>query len=173
MKALKQTFYLVALMFVIAAGMILRLFGWRPKGETEFQSLFQPGGIAVVSGDEMGADPYPYVYVNEDGSARELQKRERQYLETPFLGPDGGRPYVKWRYRQKNGWGDVSGFLKRSRLPKKIGVSVAPAEDPCRDSKAETIRRLRERGYEVIEGSDGGFRASKPPGTRQSPPTRT
>jgi hypothetical protein len=164
MKTLKQMSYLVALMFLLGAGLILRLFGWRPKGETGFQSLFrgESSGSAVVSDDEIGSDPYPYVYVNEDGSARELHKSERHYLEAPFLGSDGGRPYVKWRYKQKNGWGDVSGFLKRTKLPRRIGVSLAPAEDPNRDSKAEKIRRLRERGYEVFEDSDGGFKVGKP-----------
>ena len=31
------------------------------------------------------AENCPYVYVNEDGTARELHPNERQYLETEFL----------------------------------------------------------------------------------------
>jgi len=155
--------YFVALMFLIAAGCIFRLFGSRPKGETGLHSLFQhePGGFAIVSGDDVGADPYPYVYVNHDGSVRELHKSEREYLETRFLGADGARPYVKWRFKQKTAGGDMSGFLRRSKLPRRISVSPAPVEDPYRDSKADTMQRLRERGYEVIEDGEGGFRAGK------------
>ena len=160
MRTLKQMYYLLALMLLLAAGVILRLFGWRPDGETGIQSLFQnePKGFAIVSGEYSKAELYPYVYINEDGSARELHENEREYLETPFIGADGGRPYVKWRYKAKNGWGDLSGFLKRTKLPKRIQVGPAPVEDPNRASREETIQRLRSRGYEVIEGSKGGFR---------------
>jgi len=34
-------------------------------------------------------EPYPYVHVNADGSARELHPSERRYLETEFKGGDG------------------------------------------------------------------------------------
>jgi hypothetical protein len=30
------------------------------------------------------ADPHPYVYVNADGTARELRASEQKYLETEF-----------------------------------------------------------------------------------------
>jgi hypothetical protein len=37
------------------------------------------------------ADPYPYVYVNADGTARELHASEQKYLEAEFKGGDGAR----------------------------------------------------------------------------------
>ena len=40
-------------------------------------------------------DPYPYVYVLADGSARDLHADERTYLETEFQGGDGAMPYIK------------------------------------------------------------------------------
>jgi hypothetical protein len=38
---------------------------------------------------------YPYVYVNADGTARELHPSEQKYLETEFKGGGGAAPYVK------------------------------------------------------------------------------
>ena len=69
---------------------------------------------SVVDQDEARAEPYPYVYVEADGSARELHQSERTYLETPYDMADGARPAVKESYSQKNGWGEIRGFLKRS-----------------------------------------------------------
>jgi hypothetical protein len=158
MRALKQLYYLAVIAFLFPIGLILRLFGWRPEGETGIQSLFQREylGSAVVSAKQSEKKPYPYIYVNEDGSARELHKRQRQYLETPFLGCDGGRPYVKWRYKQEHA-GDIKGFLKRTRLPRRIHVEPAPLEDPNRAWNEERIRKLREKGYDVIEDDSGHF----------------
>ena len=60
---------------------------------------------------------YPYIYVNADGTARELHASERRYLETEFSGGDGAAPYIKDRYDEPNGWGELKGYLKRSELP--------------------------------------------------------
>lgn len=68
---------------------------------------------------------YPFVYVEVDGSARELRTDERAYLETEFEGADGARPYIKTKYEQLDGWGKLSGYLYRSELP--AGLSVKPA----------------------------------------------
>src|ERR1700733_6520048 len=73
---------------------------------------------AVLGKDQAKVVPYPYLYVNADGSARELHPNERNLLETPFHPADGARPYVKRNYLQKNGWGEITGFLKRSKLPR-------------------------------------------------------
>ncbi len=70
--------------------------------------------------------PYPYVYVNADGTARELHGSERRYLETPFKGGDGAAPYVKSNYDERNGWDELAGYLERSRLPSEIAVGDAP-----------------------------------------------
>ncbi len=40
-------------------------------------------------------EPYRYIYVNADGSARELHAGERDYLETEFTGGDGAAPHIK------------------------------------------------------------------------------
>jgi len=120
-------------------------------------------GYAIVGKDEAGAEPYPYIYVNADGSARELHQDERRYLETRFLPMDGARPYVKSSYSQKNGWGKIEGFLKRSDLPGEIEVSPAPAENPGKPlTREQHIQWLREKGLEVVEDRDGSIEVRRP-----------
>ena len=102
--------------------------------------------------------PYPYIYVNADGTARELHANERRYLETEFSGGDGAAPYIKDSYFELNGWGEIKGYLKRSELPARTPIDDAPAEDPLKPmGPAETIEWLRSKGVEVIENGDGSF----------------
>jgi hypothetical protein len=102
------------------------------------------------------ADPYPYLYVNADGSARELHPGEREYLETEFSGGDGAAPYIKSSYTARDGWGEITGYLARAKLPAGTPIREAPAEDPHRPlSKAEYVNWLRGKGAEVIENADG------------------
>ena len=57
------------------------------------------------------------VYINDNGSARELSESEKKYVDTEFSPLDGARPYIKTRYEQRNGWGNLSGFLQRKDVP--------------------------------------------------------
>ena len=101
---------------------------------------------------------YPYVYINADGSARELHERERAYLDAGFKGGDGNMPFIKLRYAERNGWGNLAGYLKRALLPAGLAAGAAPAEDPLRpSSRAEEIARLRAWGAEVVENADGSL----------------
>ena len=84
--------------------------------------------FAVVSVEEAGQEPYPYVFVEDDGGVRELRPDERTYLETPFLPFDGGRPAVKESYESKNGWGSVRGFCHRNKIP--ADTVINKEEDP-------------------------------------------
>jgi hypothetical protein len=115
---------------------------------------------AVVSTTEAVQNPYPYTFVNGDGTARELHAAERQYLEQRFIPTDGGRPYVKSTFEARDGWGSVKGFLRRSKLPDGLVVAPAPANNPNPPmSKADHIAFLKEKavqfGLEVVEKSDG------------------
>jgi hypothetical protein len=111
----------------------------------------------------MSAAPYPYVYVLADGKARELHPAERTYLETEFKGGDGAMPYVKTHYDERDGWGELSGYLRRSLLPGGTPVANAPAEDPSRPrTSAEQIAWLRGKGLEVTENSDGTYTVKAP-----------
>jgi hypothetical protein len=117
---------------------------------------------AVVSEDQAKVDPYPYLYVNADGSARELHASERNLLETPFYPADGARPYVKRNYSQKNGWGEITGFLERSQLPRGTRILTAPEEVPGMPlTREDHIRFLRSKGLDVTENSDGSITATK------------
>ena len=119
--------------------------------------------FVVVDSDQAKVKPYPYLYVNADGSARELHPNERNYLETPFDPFDGNRPYTKDSYSQKDGWGEIKGFLKRSALPPGTQVFPAPIEDPSPPLDREGhIQFLRDKGMEVTENSDGTFTVRKP-----------
>ena len=101
---------------------------------------------------------YAYVYVEVDGTARELHADERTYLETEFDGADGARPYIKSNYKQRDGWGELSGYLKRSKLPAGTLIKPAPAEDPSQPlGRDEYIDDLRAKGLEVTENPDGTF----------------
>lgn len=70
--------------------------------------------------------PVDYVFVEDDGSARDLSADELEYLGTPFDPGDGARPYIKWNgYAQLTPDGRIGGFLRRDRLPH--GMPVAPS----------------------------------------------
>jgi hypothetical protein len=87
-------------------------------------------GHAVVSAAAAQLVPYPYIYVNDDGTARELHAAERQYLESIFPSSDGSRPYVKRMFYARDGWGSIQGFCRRSKLPRDLLVAPAPATNP-------------------------------------------
>ena len=102
--------------------------------------------------------PYPYVYVNADGTARELHVSERRYLRTEFKGGDGAAPYVKSSYDERNGWGELAGYLQRELLPRGTEIQPAPADDPLKPmNQADYVAWLRSKGVEVIENCDGSL----------------
>jgi hypothetical protein len=106
---------------------------------------------------------YPYIYVNADGTARELHASERAYLEKEFELGDGAMPYIKDSYEERNGWGELSGYLKRKALPAGTRVADAPIEDPRRPlTREDFVTWLRNKGVDVIENSDGSMSISKP-----------
>jgi hypothetical protein len=66
------------------------------------------------------------VWINVDGSARELTDTEKKYVDTEFSPFDGARFYIKADYWKRNGWGDLSGYLERKKVPNGILVNPAP-----------------------------------------------
>jgi hypothetical protein len=73
---------------------------------------------------------FRYVYVNRDGSARELTSDEQEYLNEEFSGGDGARPYLKFRYESLTPDGRISGFLERRQLPARIEIQPPPTPAP-------------------------------------------
>jgi hypothetical protein len=114
--------------------------------------------FTIVSKMEAKSVPYPYVYVNDDGSVRELHQSECTYLETPFSPFDGARPYIKNSYTSKNGWGDIGGFCLRIGIPSNITILESPLEDPSeflrKIFKEKETKLAKERGFEIIEIKD-------------------
>lgn len=102
--------------------------------------------------------PYPHIFINADGTARELHADERAYLETEFTGGDGNMPYIKGSYDERNGWGDLGSYLAREDLPAGIAVLDAPAENPNKPmSHDEYVAWLRAKGLDVVEKADGSI----------------
>jgi len=92
-------------------------------------------------------NPDDFVYVNQDGTARELSNSEREYLSQDFQPGDGARPYIKASHKSQDGWGSISGFLSRKSLPHQISVSpvnpnYVPREVDGRDQAIEDSRRV-------------------------------
>jgi len=79
-----------------------------------------------VTEEEAKQIPYPYVYVNNDGSFRELTDEDKSFLQEKFHPADSGRPYIKFRYKSKTPTGNIRGFCKRSKLPKGLITGELP-----------------------------------------------
>ena len=88
---------------------------------------------------------FPFVYVNQDGSARALTLHEREHLLTPFHGADGGRPYIKSSYEERDGWGSMSGFLWRNALPAGVRVGLADLSGDFEATRAKMLSKQRAR----------------------------
>ncbi len=98
---------------------------------------------------------YPYIYVNADGTARELHASERAWLETEYTLGDGAAPRVKDSYDDRNGWGELNGYLERAALPTGTPVADAPAENPNKPmSIDEFIAWLAKKGVRATKNGD-------------------
>jgi hypothetical protein len=62
---------------------------------------------------------FKYVYVNQDGSVREVSPEEKRHL-LEDVGREG--PVFKGWYESRNAWGSQSGFIKRRRVPSRISI---------------------------------------------------
>ena len=106
-----------------------------------------------------------FVYVNQDGSIRELSQDEREYLSQDFYPSDSGRPYIKSSYDSQDGWGSISGFLPRTRVPP--GVVVEPVNPnyvrPDFNAKNVMIEDSKRVGDIITENADGSVTLSPNP----------
>ena len=75
-------------------------------------------------------EPYPYVFVEENGTVRELHFRERMFFETPMEPTDGSMPYIKKFYNYRNSFGIFSGYCLRTKIPSHLTIQMAPEKDP-------------------------------------------
>jgi len=104
-------------------------------------------------------DGYKYVYVEDDGSAREIASDEKEHLETKYHPADGASPYIKLRYESLNGWGNLAGYLPRRQLPKNIMIAQAPSKQFVDKNKMREamIDEHKKAGDTLIENPDGSF----------------
>jgi hypothetical protein len=68
---------------------------------------------------------FDYVYVDDDGNARELNAEEEDYVTTALFPDDEERFQIKPRYESQTPDGRLRGYLKRRRLPRKLAVAPA------------------------------------------------
>ena len=103
-----------------------------------------------------------FVYVNQDGSVREISVGEQEYLKRRFNPFDGARPYIKSRYWSWDNWGSRSGYLKRYRVPSRIMIQpVRPDFDTViRDLPEDMFGTHRAAGDTVVRNADGSILCS-------------
>jgi hypothetical protein len=77
-----------------------------------------------------------YVYVEDDGTARELEADEIEYLNTKFEGGDGNRPYIKSSYGQLTPDNRLHGYLPRTELPAGLHVKALTEFTPIENAEA-------------------------------------
>ncbi len=111
--------------------------------------------FAVVSENDAKKIPYPYVYVEKDGTVRELHSSERKFLETPYHPADGSMPYIKKSFNALNPYGNLRGTCLRSNIPHQISIQAAPIEDPIplllQETQEDMVKLLNENNFEIIE----------------------
>lgn len=84
----------------------------------------------VLVSESTVKEPYPYVFVEEDGSVRELHPRERRFFETPMAPTDGSSPYIKKSYAYRDRYGLFHGYCLRTKIPSQLKIQDAPEKDP-------------------------------------------
>ena len=67
-------------------------------------------------------EKFEYVFVENNGIVRELDNKEKEYLNTVFEPFDGSRPYIKSSYKQLTIDNKLSGFLLRKDVPFDIPI---------------------------------------------------
>ena len=68
---------------------------------------------------------FDFVYIDDDGSVRELHPEEEEKLNSLFFIGDDAAFYIKPRYESLNPSGGLSGYLKRHQLSGKAAFGEA------------------------------------------------
>ena len=63
---------------------------------------------------------FEFVFVEKDGSVRELNYNEIEFLNRAFYPGETARPVIRKTFEQPGGGRDISGFILRKRVPQKI-----------------------------------------------------
>jgi hypothetical protein len=94
----------------------------------------------IVNPAKMAAVPNAaaLVYVNEDGSVRELTAAEKTYVNTEFSPLDGARPYIKSGYLERTARG-LQGYLFRAGVPDGVSIHPAPPQDRLQPQTPQAV----------------------------------
>ena len=79
------------------------------------------------------------VYINDDGSARELTEADKKYVDTEFSPLDGARPYIKSHYSKRTALGEIRGYLPRTEVPEGVPINPAPPESEPQQQTPQTV----------------------------------
>jgi hypothetical protein len=74
------------------------------------------------------ASIFDYVYVDEDGSVRELTAAEEEFVSAAVFPSGEVDRFIKTKYESATADGRMAGYLQRRRLPRQIRVAP-PAAD--------------------------------------------
>jgi hypothetical protein len=72
------------------------------------------------------ASTFDYIYIDDDGNARELNAAEDEYIATALFANGDADQFIKPSYESLNREGRLHGYLKRRQLPRRIPVARAP-----------------------------------------------
>ncbi|WP_108805522.1 hypothetical protein [Aquimarina sp. Aq107] len=71
---------------------------------------------------ETKKEEFEFVYVENNGTVRELDNEEIEYLQTEFQPGDGARPYIKSSYKQRTPNNKMFGYILRDDVPEDIKI---------------------------------------------------
>jgi hypothetical protein len=66
---------------------------------------------------------FDYVYVDDNGNARELSAQEREYVTTALFPNEDADEYIKPHYESLTRDGRLRGYLRRRQLPRQIPIA--------------------------------------------------
>jgi hypothetical protein len=125
--------------------------------------LSRSGDIGKLEG--MSDSGFEFVYVNQDGSVRELSPAEQTYLSEEFSGGDSGRPYIKSSYKSRDGWGSMSGFIARRSVPARITILPVHPDYDAREKELgfDMLGSHRAAGDIIQTNADGSVSCTPNP----------
>ena len=72
---------------------------------------------------------FDYVYIDDNGNARELSADEEEYVTTALFLDDNADFFIKPHYESLNSNGALGGYLRRRQLPRQVPITAAPTDD--------------------------------------------
>lgn len=70
------------------------------------------------------ASLFDYVYIDDEGNARELDAAEHEYVTTALFLPDDGDQIIKPNYDSRTRDGRLRGYLLRRQLPRRLAIAA-------------------------------------------------